>query len=62
MREPVIERFPKAPRLPRNIDAYIKRIDARTSRTPTIHCRSKRYRETCDRLERVRTGTRGERE
>jgi hypothetical protein len=27
MREPVIERFPKAPWLPGNIDAYMKRVN-----------------------------------
>ena len=27
MREPVIDRFPKAPVLPRNIEAYMKRVD-----------------------------------
>ena len=27
MREPVIERFPKAPGPPRNIDAYLKRVN-----------------------------------
>jgi hypothetical protein len=27
MREPVIERFPKAPCPPRNVDAYLKRVD-----------------------------------
>ena len=27
MREPVIERFPKAPGLPRKVDAYMKRVD-----------------------------------
>jgi hypothetical protein len=27
MRGPVIERFPKAPGLPSNLDAYMKRVD-----------------------------------
>ena len=57
MREPVIERFPKAPGLPRNIDAYMKRVsDAYV--TDAYHSLSiEGYRVTRDLIERVRSGT-----
>ena len=57
MRKPVIERFPKAPGLPRNIDAYMKRVnDAYV--TDAYHSLSiEGYRVTRDLIERVRSGT-----
>ena len=56
MREPVIDRFPKAPGLPRNIDAYLKRVnDAYV--TDAYHSLSiEGYRVTPDLIERVRSG------
>ena len=56
MREPVIERFPKAPGLPRNVDACMKRvaeayvIDA----YPSLSIEG--YRVTTDLIQRVRRG------
>jgi len=56
MREPVIERFPKAPGLPRNVDACMKRvaeayvIDA----YPSLSIEG--YRVTTDLIQRVRSG------
>src|SRR6202790_5793751 len=57
MREPVIERFPKAPGPPRNIDAYLKRVnDAYV--TDAYHSLSiEGYRVTPAIIERVRSGT-----
>jgi hypothetical protein len=57
MREPVIERFPKAPGAPRNIDAYLKRVnDAYV--TDAYHSLSiEGYRVTPALIERVRSGT-----
>ena len=57
MREPVIERFPKAPAPPRNIDAYLKRVnDAYV--TDAYHSLSiEGYRVTPALIERVRSGT-----
>ena len=57
MREPVIERFPKAPGLPRNIEAYMKRVnDAYV--TDAYHSLSiEGYRVTPELIERVRSGT-----
>ena len=57
MREPVIERFPKAPGPPRNIDAYLKRVnDAYV--TDAYHSLSiEGYRVTPALIERVRGGT-----
>jgi hypothetical protein len=56
MREPVIERFPKAPGPPRNIDAYLKRVnDAYV--TDAYHSLSiEGYRVTPALIERVRGG------
>ena len=56
MREPVIERFPKAPGPPRNIDAYLKRVnDAYV--TDAYHSLSiEGYRVTPALIERVRSG------
>jgi Fic family protein len=57
MREPVIGRFPKAPGLPRNIEAYMKRVnDAYV--TDAYHSLSiEGYRVTRELIERVRSGT-----
>src|SRR5208282_267463 len=57
MREPIIERFPKTPGLPKNIDAYMKRVD-HAYVTDAYHSLSiEGYRVTRDLIERVRTGT-----
>ena len=57
MREPVIERFPKAPGLPSNIDAYMKRVDDAYV-TDAYHSLSiEGYRVTRGLIERVRSGT-----
>jgi len=55
MREPVIDRFPKAPGLPRNIEAYMKRVnDAYV--TDAYHSLSiEGYRVTAELIERVRS-------
>jgi hypothetical protein len=57
MRDPVIERFPKAPGPPRNIETYMKRVnDAYV--TDAYHSLSiEGYRVTRDLIERVRSGT-----
>jgi hypothetical protein len=57
MREPVIERFPKAPFSPRNSEAYLKRVnDAYV--TDAYHSLSiEGYRVTPALIERVRSGT-----
>ena len=56
MREPVIDRFPKAPGLPRHIEAYMKRVnDAYV--TDAYHSLSiEGYRVTAELIERVRSG------
>jgi Fic/DOC family len=56
MREPIIGRFPKQPGLPRNIEAYMKRVnDAYV--TDAYHSLSiEGYRVTPALIERVRTG------
>jgi hypothetical protein len=57
MREPIIGRFPKAPGLPKNIDAYMKLVDDAYV-TDAYHSLSiEGYRVTFDLIERVRTGT-----
>src|SRR5580700_4536623 len=57
MREPVIERFPKAPGVPKNIDAYMKRVN-QAYVTDAYHSLSiEGYRVTLDLIERVRSGT-----
>jgi fido (protein-threonine AMPylation protein) len=57
MREPVIERFPKAPGLPRNVDAYMKRVEEAYV-TDAYHSLSiEGYRVSMDLIERVRRGT-----
>ena len=57
MRGPVIDRFPKAPGMPRNIGAYMKRVnDAYV--TDAYHSLSiEGYRVTSELIERVRSGT-----
>jgi Fic family protein len=56
MRAPVIDRFPKAPGLPRNVEAYMKRVnDAYV--TDAYHSLSiEGYRVTRELIERVRGG------
>ena len=57
MREPVIERFPKAPGPPRNTDAYLKRVNVAYV-TDAYHSLSiEGYRVTPALIERVRRGT-----
>jgi len=57
MREPVIERFPKAPGPPRNIDAYLKRVND-VYVTDAYHSLSiEGYRVTPALIDRVRSGT-----
>src|ERR1700723_2097721 len=57
MREPVIDRFPAPPGLPRSIRAYLKRVnDAYV--TDAYHSLSiEGYRVTPELIERVRSGT-----
>jgi hypothetical protein len=56
MREPVIDRFPKAPDLPRKIKAYMKRVDDAYV-TDAYHSLSiEGYRVTRELIERVRGG------
>jgi fido (protein-threonine AMPylation protein) len=57
MRGPVIERFPVAPGLPRNVKGYLKRVDDAFV-TDAYHSLSiEGYRVTTDLIERVRSGT-----
>ena len=57
MREPVIGRFPKAPGLPRNIGAYMKRVDDAYV-TDAYHSLSiEGYRVSRELIERVRSNT-----
>src|SRR5260370_36184411 len=57
MREPVIQRFPKAPGPPRNIEAYLKPVTAAYV-TDAYHSPSlEGYRVTPALIERVRDGT-----
>jgi hypothetical protein len=56
MREPVIALFPSAPGLPRNIKAYVKRVDDAYV-TDAYHSLSiEGYRVTPELIERVRSG------
>jgi fido (protein-threonine AMPylation protein) len=56
MRAPVIERFPKAPGLPRNIGAYMKRVEEAYA-TDAYHSLSiEGYRVSRGLIERVRSG------
>jgi hypothetical protein len=57
MREPVIGRFPKAPGLPRNVGAYMKRVDDAYV-TDAYHSLSiEGYRVSRELIERVRSNT-----
>lgn len=56
MREPIIDRFPKAPGSPRNVSAYMKRVDDAYV-TDAYHSLSiEGYRVTRELIERVRSG------
>jgi Fic family protein len=57
MREPIIGRFPKAPGLPRNVDAYMKRVDEAYV-TDAYHSLSiEGYHVSTELIERVRSGS-----
>jgi hypothetical protein len=57
MREPIIARFPEAPGKPRNMAAYLKRVND-TYLTDAYHSLSiEGYRVTADLIERVRAGS-----
>jgi Fic/DOC family len=57
MREPIIARFPVAPGKPRNMAAYLKRVND-TYLTDAYHSLSiEGYRVTADLIERVRAGS-----
>lgn len=56
MRLPVIERFPKAPGLPRNIAAYMKRVDEAYVADAYHSLSIEGYRVTRGLIERVRSG------
>jgi fido (protein-threonine AMPylation protein) len=57
MRGPVMKRFPKAPGLPRNVAAYMKRVEEAYV-TDAYHSLSiEGYRVTGDLIQRVRSGT-----
>lgn len=57
MREPIIERFPKAPGLPRNIAAFMKRVEEAYV-TDAYHSLSiEGYRVSADLIQRVRSGS-----
>ena len=56
MREPVIQRFPKAPGVPRAVEAYMKRVDDAYV-TDAYHSLSiEGYRVSAELIERVRSG------
>jgi Fic family protein len=57
MREPVIARFPRAPGLPRNVNAYIKGVE-KVYVTDAYHSLSiEGYRVSTELIERVRSGS-----
>jgi hypothetical protein len=57
MRQPVIERFPKAPGIARNTGAYMKRVEEAYV-TDAYHSLSiEGYRVTQELIERVRSGS-----
>jgi fido (protein-threonine AMPylation protein) len=57
MREPVIERFPKAPGLPRNVDVFMRRIEEAYV-TDAYHSLSiEGYRVSAELIQRVRSGS-----
>ena len=57
MREPVIDRFPKAPGLPRNTEAYMKRVNDAYVTDAYQSLSIEGYRVTPQLIERVRSGT-----
>jgi hypothetical protein len=57
MRGPVIDSFPKAPGLPRNIDAYMKRVNDAYVADAYHSLSIEGYRVTRELIERVRSGT-----
>ena len=57
MRGPVIERFPKAPGLPRNIDAYMKRVDEAYVADAYHSLSIEGYRVSAELVQRVPSGT-----
>jgi hypothetical protein len=56
MREPVMDHFPKAPGLPRNIDAYMKRVNDAYLADAYHSLSIEGYRVTAELIERVRSG------
>ncbi|HXV64547.1 MAG TPA: Fic family protein, partial [Vicinamibacteria bacterium] len=56
MREPIIERFPKAPGLPKNTEAYMKRVDEAYASDAYHSLSIEGYRVSVDLIERVRRG------
>ena len=57
MREPVIDRFPKAPGLPRKVEAYIKRVNDAYVTDAYHSLLIEGYRVTAELIQRVRSGT-----
>jgi hypothetical protein len=57
MRGPVIDSFPKAPGLPRNIDAFMKRVNDAYVADAYHSLSIEGYRVTRELIERVRSGT-----
>ncbi len=57
MREPVIDRFPKAPGLPRNVQVYMKRVDDAYVADAYHSLSIEGYRVTRQLIERVRSGS-----
>ncbi len=57
MRGPVIERFPQAPGLPRNVDAYKKRVEEAYVIDAYHSLSIEGYRVTIDLIQRVRSGS-----
>lgn len=57
MRGPVIEAFPKAPGLPRNAQAYMKRVDEAYGSDAYHSLSIEGYRVTPELIERVRSGS-----
>ena len=56
MQEPVIERFPKAPGLPRNVSAYMKQVEEAYVSDAYHSLSIEGYRVTPDLIQRVRGG------
>jgi Fic/DOC family len=57
MREPIIERFPKAPGLPRNASAYMKRVEEAYVSDAYHSLSIEGYRVSTGLIKRVRSGT-----